>query len=110
MLVANRSLPPPDGTRTAYFRGRKLQGKAVALPEGCRGVVAATSATAQEPSRRPEEAEVIDLDAEMPQGTLQVQAEFDEMVVWGHEAAVDAAADPYVRGVDEWLALADKVR
>jgi ribonuclease H2 subunit C len=80
-----------------------------AAAEGCRGVLAATSAT-QEPPRRPEEAEVIDLDAEIPQGTLQVQAEFDEMVVWGHEAAVDGAADPYLRGVDEWLALADKVR
>jgi ribonuclease H2 subunit C len=102
-------LPPSDGSRTAYFRGRRLQGKAVTLPEGCRGVLAATSAT-QEPPRRPEEAEVIDLDAEIPQGTLQVQAEFDEMVVWGHEAAVDGAADPYLRGVDEWLALADKVR
>jgi hypothetical protein len=97
-----------DGTRTAYFRGRKLQGTAVKLPEGYRGVFAAVSAP-EESSRRPEEAEVSDLEAGMPQGSLQVQAEFDEMVIWGHETAVDAAADPHLRAADEWLGLAEKV-
>ncbi|KAK3307629.1 ribonuclease H2 non-catalytic subunit-domain-containing protein [Chaetomium strumarium] len=97
-----------DGISTAYFRGRKLQGRTVKLPDGCRGVVAATSA-AEEPSRRPEEADVIDLEAETPQASLQVQAEFDEIVVWAHEAAVDASADPYMRGVEEWVALAEKI-
>lgn len=97
-----------DGTRTAYFRGRKLQGKSVKLPEGHRGVVAVASA-AEEPSRPAEDAGVIDLDAETPQGSLQVQAEFDEMVVWGHETTADASADPYLRGAEEWLALAEKV-
>jgi ribonuclease H2 subunit C len=81
----------------------------VKLPEGCRGVVAAASA-AGEPSRRPEEPEVIDLEAETPQASLQVQAEFDEIVVWGHEAAVDASADPYIGGVEEWMVFAEKVR
>ncbi|KAL2177570.1 ribonuclease H2 non-catalytic subunit-domain-containing protein [Thermothelomyces heterothallicus CBS 202.75] len=97
------------GTRTAYFRGRKLRGTAAKLPDNYRGVVATVSAPKQ-PSRRPEEADVIDLEPEAPpQGSLQVQAEFDEMVVWGHEQPVDAAADPYLRGVEEWLALADKI-
>jgi ribonuclease H2 subunit C len=94
-----------DGTPTAYFRGRKLQGKSVKLPEGYRGVVAAVS-EAEKPAT---EAEVIDLEAEAPQGSLQVQAEFDEMLVWGHESTVDASADPYMRGVEEWLALSDTV-
>ena len=57
--------------------------------------------------------EVIDVEDENrgrpPQGTLDVQAEFDDMVIWEHEAAVDAAADPYVRGMKEWLVLADQV-
>lgn len=100
---------PSDGTSTAYFRGRKLQGKTVKLPEGYRGVIAIAPA-AEEPPRRPEEVEVVDLEPEMPVATLQAQAAFDELVVWRHEAAVDAAADPYLRGVEEWLALADKVR
>ena len=79
------------------------------LPEGYRGVIAVVSA-AEEPARRPEEVDVVDLEAERPDGTLQAQAEFDEMVVWGHETAVDGTADPYLRGAEEWLALAGKVR
>ncbi|KAK4246614.1 ribonuclease H2 non-catalytic subunit-domain-containing protein [Corynascus novoguineensis] len=98
-----------SGARTAYFRGRKLQGTAVKLPDGYRGIVAVTSAPEQ-PSRRSEEPEVVDLEqSEPPHGSLQVQAEFDEMVVWGHEQPVDAAADPYLRGAAEWLALAEKI-
>ncbi len=97
-----------NDTTTAYFRGRKLHGKTVKLPEGYRGVAAVTSSAEEQP-RRPEEDEVIDLDAQMPQGTLEVQAEFDDLIVWGHEATADAAADPYVRGLEEWLALAAKV-
>ncbi|KAL2022601.1 hypothetical protein VTK56DRAFT_4945 [Thermocarpiscus australiensis] len=97
-----------DGTSTAYFRGRRLQGKTVKLPEGYRGVVAVASSDEEQPTR-PEEADIIDLEAQMPQGALQIQAEFDEMVVWGHEAIADAAADPYVRGVEEWLAVAEQI-
>ncbi|KAK4125431.1 ribonuclease H1 small subunit, partial [Parathielavia appendiculata] len=97
-----------DRSGTAYFRGRKLQGTAVKLPDGYRGVVAVTSAP-EEQSPRLEEAEVIDLEAGMPQGSLTMQAEFDEMVVWNHESAVDASADPYLRAAEEWLALAEKV-
>ncbi len=109
MLTNFVAVPYLDGISTAFFRGRKLQGTTVKLPEGYRGVVAVTSA-AEEPSTRPDEVEVVDLEAETPQGTLQTQAAFDEMVVWGHESAVDAAADPYLRGAEEWLGLAEKVR
>lgn len=101
------NVPPLDGTKTSYFRGRKLQGKAVKLPEGYRGAVATTPA-AEQSLERPEDVGVIDLEPEMPQGSLQVQAEFDEMIVWGQGAGVDAS-DPYLRGAEEWVALAEKV-
>lgn len=78
------------------------------LPEGFRGVVAAVSVP-EGASRHPEVAEIVDLEAEEPQGMLQADAEFDQMVVWSHEVAVDAAADPYMRGTEEWIALAGKV-
>lgn len=42
-------------------------------------------------------------------GTMQVTADFDEMVVWGHEAVADAAGDPYVRSIEEWLQVSEKV-
>lgn len=94
------------------------------LPDGYRGVVAAVTSAAEEQEqdqdqehsrrrRREEEeaggVEVIDLEAETPTGCVRVQAEFDQMVVWGHEATADAAADPYLRGVEEWLAVAEQV-
>ncbi|KAK0388767.1 hypothetical protein NLU13_5010 [Sarocladium strictum] len=102
-----------DDSRTAYFRGRKLQGKTVKLPEQCRGVVLQRR---DDPSdaKKPTETEenVIDLEAEEPgpdTGTMKVTAEFDEMVVWGHEAVADATGDPYVRSIEEWLQVSEKI-
>lgn len=43
-------------------------------------------------------------------GKLQTTAEFDEVVIWGHEEMATASGDPYVRGMEEWIAVADKVR
>ncbi|KPM40072.1 hypothetical protein AK830_g6493 [Neonectria ditissima] len=97
-----------DGTKVAYFRGRKLQGKAIKLPAQCRGVVV---------ERRKDEAPPADVtqqpdhDDDPPEmvGSMQVTAEFDEMVVWEHEALADAAGDPYIRGMEEWLQVADQI-
>jgi hypothetical protein len=103
--------PAPDGTRIAYFRGRKLHGKAVKLPDGYRGVVVEKQ---QPPEAAPrEESDVIDLEQEeaeeqIPLGSLETKAEFDEMVVWGHEVVADAASDPYVR-IEEWTRFAGQV-
>lgn len=100
-----------DGTKLAYFRGRKLHGKTVKLPEQCRGVVVERR---QEKGLQPAAEEpvvVIDDDeAEKgPAGTMQVTAEFDEMVIWGHETLVDAAEDPYIRSMEEWLQVSGQV-
>lgn len=94
-----------DGTNVAYFRGRKLHGKTVPLPEQCRGVVVERKANEQQPEQGDgdEDSAVVEV------GTMQVTADFDEMVVWGHEAVADAAGDPCVRSIEEWLQVADKV-
>ncbi|KAI0432069.1 ribonuclease H2, subunit C [Xylaria sp. FL1042] len=104
-----------DGLPTAYFRGRKLHGKAVKLPEGYYGVVVEktdakpqASSTEQEPTD--EDVEVI----ENPEGQLEVgamkgKAAFDELTIWGHESASDSTADPYVRGMEEWIAFAEEI-
>jgi ribonuclease H2 subunit C len=47
-------------------------------------------------------------DDEIEVKVLEEQSEFDEIVVWGHEAIMDEA-DPYVRGMEEWIGLAEKV-
>lgn len=106
--------PDVEGKRIAYFRGRQLHGKVLKVPEGYRGVVVEKKDALLKPAgpRRAGEPEVIDVDAEedeMPLGELDKKAEFDEMVIWGHESVADASADPYVRGVDEWMMLAEQV-
>ncbi|KAK3398830.1 ribonuclease H2, subunit C [Sordaria brevicollis] len=127
-----------DGIKTAYFRGRKLHGYPVPLPSGYRGIIASKSKSTQPSSAQskqeqqkprmahemsfvmdnsPEpEPEVVDLDAEEerekePQvgGEMEVQAEFNQFVVWGHETLADAVGDGYVRGVEEWVGFAGRV-
>jgi hypothetical protein len=100
-----------DGKTAAYFRGRKLHGRAFAVPEGYKGVIALKQKAPKKPVPEPDEP--IDVDAEeeiLPLGSLEEVARFDKIVIWGHESVADAADDLYVRGVDEWIGLSEKVR
>ena len=40
---------------------------------------------------------------------IEEQSEFDHIMLWGHETLPDEVADPYVRGIEEWIALAEQV-
>lgn len=42
-------------------------------------------------------------------GKMAVTAEFDEVVVWGHERLGKSEDDAYVRGVEEWMGVAQQV-
>lgn len=101
----------PDGKRVAYFRGRKLHGRALRVPDGYRGVVVDKTEPPRPDAPRPDEPEVVDLEGgdEMPLGALETKAEFDEIVIWGHESVADTPSDPFVRGVEEWIKVADKI-
>ncbi|KAL1965015.1 hypothetical protein VTN77DRAFT_6215 [Rasamsonia byssochlamydoides] len=93
--------------QTAYFRGRKLRGRRVALPEGYEGVVAVPTdriLPSSNPDVKPDGA--TNGDAEEPVKILEKQATFNEFVVWGHEV-LPAADDPFVKGVEEWLKFAE---
>ncbi|KAK2070573.1 hypothetical protein P8C59_005058 [Phyllachora maydis] len=94
---------------TAYFRGRKLHGRTVPLPDGYTGLVAETVAAAP----AADAGEAPDLErGEEPEpelGGLEVRAGFDDVVVWGHDTAAEAATVPHVRAMEEWLDLADKI-
>lgn len=81
------------------------------MPKGHRGVVVDKKDAPKAQAPRPGEPRVVDVDAEeeMPLGALEAVAEFDEMIVWGHESMAEASADPYVRGVDEWMKLSEQV-
>ncbi|KAH6889122.1 ribonuclease H2 non-catalytic subunit-domain-containing protein [Thelonectria olida] len=97
-----------DGSKIAYFRGRKLQGKSIKLPEQCRGVVVERKTDEIPPV---ETVDRIEDGEEVPEriGSMQVTAEFDELVVWGHEDLADATSDPYIRSMEEWLQVADQI-
>ncbi|TEA19367.1 Uncharacterized protein C8034_v009614 [Colletotrichum sidae] len=100
-----------DGKHVAYFRGRKLHGMTVKLPEQYRGVVMQKSDKKTE-NRRPEVEEEMQEEEEEERvevGAMDVKADFDEMVIWGHEASADAASDPYMRSIEEWLSVAGKL-
>ncbi len=106
-----------DGKITAHFRGRRLHGRKVQLPEGYSGAIVERherqSSQEEAAERKAATREVVDVDGEDEQierGAVETKAEFEAIVVWGHEATADAGADPYVRGVEEWISLAGEVR
>ncbi|KAH6607945.1 ribonuclease h2 subunit c [Trichoderma cornu-damae] len=99
-------------TRTAYLRGRKLQGKTAPLPANYRGLVLQRKDDEQRTAERPDVV-VIGEDGDEGSapmlGTMRAMTEFDKMVVWSHDTIADASSDPYLRGVEEWLQVADSV-
>lgn len=99
-----------DGKMVSYFRGRKLLGRIVKVPKGCKGVILSSSdrklpkEVQTSDDHNPDEDERVD-----DVGILEEQANFDEVIIWGHEALPDKLTDPYVRGMEEWIALAEQV-
>ncbi|KAF8861761.1 ribonuclease H1/H2 small subunit [Acephala macrosclerotiorum] len=98
----------PDGKTTAYFRGKKLYGKQVKVPEGYRGVVlSSTDRILPKPAQTMEHDE--DAEEEPEVKIVEEQSDFDSIMVWGHEAVPEDAADPYVKGMDEWIAFSEQI-
>ncbi|KAJ5598106.1 hypothetical protein N7537_008190 [Penicillium hordei] len=97
-----------DNTQTVYFRGRKLRGRRVTLPDGYQGVVATATDRVLPATQRADSdgAEDAEAEPEEPVKIMEMQSTFDEFVVWGHEA-LPAADDTFVKGVEEWLQFAD---
>ncbi|KAI0516864.1 ribonuclease H2, subunit C [Xylaria bambusicola] len=104
-----------DEVQTAYLRGRKLHGKAVKLPEGYHGVVVEKTDAKPQTSTTPQEmmdedVEVIESpDEQLEVGTMRGKAAFDELMIWGHESTSDSTVDPFVRGMEEWIAFAEEI-
>lgn len=108
-----------DGHPEAYFRGRKLKGKKLSVPEGYRGVVAMMKEKEGEKNKggdlergklRINEEEKGEEDEEGVQtvGTLEEVAEFEEVIVWDHEA-IRSGEDTFVKGMEEWIRFAEVV-
>lgn len=79
------------------------------MPKGYQGVVVSSTdrivpksaATAVEDDQEPEEEPDIKI--------MEEQSGFDDIMVWGHEALPEEGADPYVKGIEEWIAFAEQV-
>ncbi|PYH94111.1 ribonuclease H2 subunit C [Aspergillus ellipticus CBS 707.79] len=92
--------------QTSYFRGRRLRGLRVAIPEGYEGVVAMPTDRVMPSTQTNADVEVEEVELEEPVKVLEKQGTFDEYIVWAHDW-VPAADDSYVKGVEEWIKLAE---
>lgn len=105
--------------QTSYFRGRKLESRSARIPAGYTGVV--LSKTDKILPRKPtapkpppgydDEDGDMEEDGEDDAPNVRIAQEtgtFEEIVVWNHETA-PPADDTYIKGVEEWIALAQAV-
>ncbi|CAI6087779.1 unnamed protein product [Clonostachys chloroleuca] len=100
-----------EGKKEAYFRGRKLHAKAVPLPSQFIGIVAERQAAVPQPTDpyAPIDLEKEDDDDAPPVDKMKALAEFDEIMVWGHENVTNAADDTYVRSLEEWVEASERI-
>ncbi|KAL8709978.1 MAG: hypothetical protein Q9220_005429 [cf. Caloplaca sp. 1 TL-2023] len=99
-----------DGRPEAYFRGRKLRGREVRVPDGYRGVVVRDGVKVENQSGRERRGMGVD-DEEEEEEEVKVMEEvasFEKYVVWGHENVVEGD-DGFVKGVEEWVRFTDKL-
>ena len=95
-----------DGAPEAYFRGRKLKGREVQVPEGYRGVVVKANGIEREVAKSLEISEGDEEPEEVK--VLEELGDFDGIVAWGHESLVDGD-DAFVRGLEEWVGFSQAV-
>jgi len=94
-------------TKTAHFRGRRLRGRVVKLPEQYRGIVLKPSdQTIIEPILPADD----DEEPELPEPVKVVEevSNFDEMTIWGHDQ-LPASDDNFINGVEEWISFAEAI-
>ncbi|KAF7192526.1 hypothetical protein HII31_06158 [Pseudocercospora fuligena] len=103
--VSSRHWSPAPSSTTSQessFRGRRLLSQNIPLPENYTGLV--IQKTDQNlPQQQDEEGEQLEVKR------MEAIGSFDEIVVWGHEVQPDKTEDVYVRGLEEWIGMAESV-
>ena len=80
------------------------------MPKGYRGVVVSSTDRILPKSKSVVAEEEDEEDEDEPDvKIMEEQSEFNDLMLWGHEALPDDNVDPYVRGMEEWIAFADQV-
>ncbi|KAF2672008.1 ribonuclease H1 small subunit [Microthyrium microscopicum] len=100
-----------DGKDTVHYRGRKMFGKAVNLPESYEGKLLKITNEKVEERQDPMD---VDEDGSEADDTEQTFAavevsQFDKMMVWSHGTVPESSEDPYVKGVEEWISMAEAI-
>ncbi|GBF65098.1 ribonuclease H2 subunit C [Trichophyton mentagrophytes] len=94
---------------TAYFRGRKLRGRSVPVPDGYHGVVVTKLPEVETVCKRVVGHENEDEeDNEEPLLQLETVGRFPAFTVWEHEK-LPTDDDLYVRSMEEWVSFAHSI-
>ncbi|KAK7712184.1 hypothetical protein SLS57_007860 [Botryosphaeria dothidea] len=94
----------------AHFRGRKLCGRKLEVPDGYRGAVLSNTSRVLPQSDTERDADADESEEQnIEVRVMEEVGEFDEVVVWGHEVAPDGNEDPYSKGIGEWLSFSEAV-
>ncbi|ERF74310.1 hypothetical protein EPUS_01997 [Endocarpon pusillum Z07020] len=121
-LVRYWQLNDLDGSKTAYFRGRKLRGRQIKLPKKYRGLtVIRTDETLsgasdeeqttlhKQPYEDEDEEDMLEHESQAePVKILKEEANFDAITVWGHDR-LPAADDSFLKGIEEWVTFAEAI-
>jgi ribonuclease H2 subunit C len=86
-----------------------LHGKQLKMPKGYKGVVMTKSDRILPKIEATKSEEDGDVEDEPDVKVMEEQSHFDEIMVWGHESLPDETADPYVRGIEEWISFSESV-
>ena len=81
-----------------------MHGRALKIPAGYKGVVLSATEEVLLKKGGEEEEEEEEPDVKV----MEEQSVFEEVMIWGHEAVMDES-DPYVRGLEEWIGVAEQV-
>ena len=101
-----------DGKLESYFRGRKLRGQELDLPQGYRGVIVKEAGKEKTAPQSHDKGDIEGEEGEEEQEEVTMLEEvgsFEKMVIWNHESMVNGD-DAFVKGVSEWIGFAEAVR
>ncbi|KAF2162738.1 hypothetical protein M409DRAFT_26975 [Zasmidium cellare ATCC 36951] len=103
--------PQPQSTspneQEVYFRGRKLLGQKIPLPEKYEGVVLQKTDKTLPVQKKDEDGDGED-EEDVEVKIMEQNGKFSEIVVLGHEV-VPGEEDDYQKGIEEWVGFAEAI-
>ncbi|KAF6229325.1 hypothetical protein HO133_007441 [Letharia lupina] len=100
-----------DGQPEAYFRGRRLRGQEIDVPQGYRGVIVKEAGKERTSLQNTDVGNLEREEGEQEQEEVTVLNEvgsFDKVVIWSHETRLDED-DAFVKGLGEWIGFAEAI-